>query len=66
MSSSGAVDELALIVLKMKESITVKDRLYKMQKFTNSFLGSDAIDFLSANQYLERQEVNNCFHSIHF
>ncbi|CAL5202899.1 unnamed protein product [Lathyrus oleraceus] len=56
-SSSGAVDELALIVRKMKESITVKDRLYKMRRFTNCFLGSDALDFLSEDQYLERPEA---------
>lgn len=60
ISSSGAIDELALIVLKMKESITVKDRLYKMRRFTNCFLGSDALDFLSEDQYLERQEVSLC------
>ncbi|CAK8566304.1 unnamed protein product [Lathyrus sativus] len=56
-SSSGAVDELALIVHKMKESITVKDRLYKMRRFTNCFLGSDALDFLSEDQYLEKPEA---------
>jgi len=58
ISISGAVDELALVVHKMKESITVKDRLYKMRRFTNCFLGSDALDFLSEDQYLERQEVS--------
>ncbi|KAL5076519.1 hypothetical protein RYX36_015503 [Vicia faba] len=57
ISSSGAVDELALIVLKMKESITVKDRLYKMRRFTNCFQGSDALNFLSEDQYLERPEA---------
>lgn len=57
ISVSGAVDELALVVHKMKESITVKDRLYKMRRFTNCFLGSDALDFLSEDQYLERQEA---------
>lgn len=58
VSSSGPPDELAIIVRKMKESITVKDRLYKMRRFTNCFLGSDAIDFLSDDQYLERPEVS--------
>ncbi|CAJ2644311.1 unnamed protein product [Trifolium pratense] len=57
ISSTGAVDELALIARKMKESITVKDRLYKMRRFTNCFLGSDALDFLSEDQYLERPEA---------
>lgn len=57
VSNSVALDELALIVLKMKESITVKDRLYKMRRFTNCFVGSDAVDFLSEDQYLERQEA---------
>ncbi|RDX61310.1 grx, partial [Mucuna pruriens] len=55
--SSGPLDELAVIVRKMKESIAVKDRLYKMRRFTNCFLGSDAIDFLSEDQYLERPEA---------
>lgn len=58
VSSGGALDEMALIVRKMKESITVKDRLYKMRRFTNCFLASDAVDFLSEDQYLERQEVS--------
>lgn len=58
VSSSGPLDELAIIVRKMKESIAVKDRLYKMRRFTNSFLSSEAIDFLSEDQYLERPEVS--------
>ncbi|KHN09152.1 uncharacterized protein LOC114415356 [Glycine soja] len=57
VSSSGPLDELAIIVRKMKESIAVKDRLYKMRRFTNSFLSSEAIDFLSEDQYLERPEA---------
>ncbi|XP_061365345.1 uncharacterized protein LOC133308690 [Gastrolobium bilobum] len=57
VSSSGALDELAVIVRKMKESIAVKDRLHKMRRFTNCFLGSDAVDFLSEDQYLERHEA---------
>ncbi|KAK6938194.1 DEP domain [Dillenia turbinata] len=56
-SSGGAVDELALIVLKMKNSIVIKDRFNKMRRFTNCFLGSEAVDFLSADQYLERTEA---------
>lgn len=57
LSSSGVIDELALIVRKMKESIVVKDRFYKMRRFTNCFLGSEAVDFLSEDQYLEREEA---------
>ncbi|CAJ1974154.1 unnamed protein product [Sphenostylis stenocarpa] len=55
--SSGLTDEMAVIVRKMKESIAVKDRLYKMRRFTNCFIGSEAIDFLSEDQYLERPEA---------
>lgn len=58
VSSSGTADELAMIVRKMKESIVVKDRFYKMRRFTNCFLGSEAVDFLSEDQYLEREEVS--------
>lgn len=57
LSSSGAIDELAAIVLKMKESIVVKDRFYRMRRFTNCFLGSEAVDFISEDQYLEREEA---------
>ncbi|KAL4333095.1 hypothetical protein GQ457_07G023310 [Hibiscus cannabinus] len=57
VSNDGSVDELALIVQKMKETIVVKDRLYKMRRFTNCFLGSEAVDFLSEDQYLEREEA---------
>ncbi|KAJ7965657.1 Glutaredoxin/DEP/DUF547 domain-containing protein [Quillaja saponaria] len=57
VSSSGSLDELALIVRKMKTSIVVKDRFYKMRWFTNCFLGSEALDFLSEDQYLEREEA---------
>lgn len=55
-SSKGHVDELALIVRKMKPCI-VKDRFYKLRKFKNCFSGSDAVDFLSSDQCLERDEV---------
>lgn len=58
MPSSGLPDELAIIVRKMKESVVVKDRLHKVRRFTNCFLGSEAIDFLSEDQYLERPEVS--------
>lgn len=58
LSSSGSIDELALIVRKMKDNIVVKDRFYKMRHFTNSFLGSEVVDFLSEDQYLEREEVS--------
>ncbi|CAI9116377.1 OLC1v1017507C4 [Oldenlandia corymbosa var. corymbosa] len=57
LSSSGSIDELALIVRKMKDNIVVKDRFYKMRRFTNCFLGSEAVDFLSEDQYLEREEA---------
>ncbi|CAH2070527.1 unnamed protein product [Thlaspi arvense] len=55
-SSKGPVDELALIVLKMKPFI-VKDRFYKLRRFKNCFLGSEAVDFLYADQRLERGEA---------
>lgn len=58
LSSSGAIDELAAIVLKMKESVVIKDRFYRMRWFTNCFLGSEAVDFISEDQYLEREEVS--------
>lgn len=62
VSSSGSIDELALIVRKMKESIVIKDRFCKMRRFTNCFLGTEAVDFLSEDQYLEREEVRRiCF-----
>lgn len=57
VSSRGIVDELAVIVRKMKESIVVKDRFYKFRRVTNCFLGSEAVDFLSEDQLLEREEV---------
>jgi len=56
--NSGLPDEMAIVVRKMKESIAVKDRLHKVRRFTNCFLGSEAIDFLSEDQYLERPEVS--------
>ncbi|TKY56223.1 Glutaredoxin protein [Spatholobus suberectus] len=57
VSTSGALDEMALIVRKMKKCIVVKDRFCKMRRFTNCFLGSEAVDFLSEDQYLERKEA---------
>ncbi|XP_068488909.1 uncharacterized protein [Phaseolus vulgaris] len=57
VSSRGALDEMALIVRKMKECIVVKDRFYKMRRFTNCFIASEAVDFLSEDQYLERKEA---------
>ncbi|KAL7608299.1 uncharacterized protein LOC111881552 isoform X1 [Lactuca sativa] len=57
VSSRGIVDELAVIVRKMKESIVVKDRFYKFRRVTNCFLGSEAVDFLSEDQLLEREEA---------
>lgn len=56
-SGSGKIDELATIVKKMRESITPKDRFYKMRRFSNCFLGSEAVDFISEDQYLERDEA---------
>lgn len=56
-SGSGKMDELVTIVRKMRESITPKDRFYKMRRFSNCFLGSEAVDFLSEDQYLERDEA---------
>lgn len=58
LSNSGAIDELALIARKMKEFVVVKDRFYKMRRFTNCFSGSEAVDFLAEDQYLEREEVS--------
>lgn len=58
-SGSGKIDELATIVRKMRESITPKDRFYKMRRFSNCFLGSEAVDFISEDQYLERDEVKH-------
>ncbi|XP_008233963.1 PREDICTED: uncharacterized protein LOC103332962 [Prunus mume] len=57
LSNSGAIDELALIARKMKEFVIVKDRFYKMRRFTNCFSGSEAVDFLAEDQYLEREEA---------
>ncbi|KAG8076332.1 hypothetical protein GUJ93_ZPchr0006g42433 [Zizania palustris] len=56
-SGSGKIDELATIVRKMRESITPKDRFYKMRRFSSCFPGSEAVDFLSEDQYLERDEA---------
>ncbi|KAK9166656.1 hypothetical protein Scep_001847 [Stephania cephalantha] len=56
-SCRGAVDELALVVKKMQESILVKDRFYKLRIFNKCFLGSDAVDFLSVDQDLSREDA---------
>ncbi|KAL5703870.1 hypothetical protein ACHQM5_022366 [Ranunculus cassubicifolius] len=56
-SCSGMVDELALVVRKMRDSILVKDRFQRMRRFSNCFVGSEAVDFLSEDQYLERKEA---------
>ncbi|XP_047322038.1 uncharacterized protein LOC124925939 [Impatiens glandulifera] len=56
-STSGSIDELASIVIKMKDFVTIKDRFYKLRRFKNCFLGSEAVDFLSEDQYLEREEA---------
>ncbi|KAH6782417.1 electron carrier/ protein disulfide oxidoreductase [Perilla frutescens var. frutescens] len=57
LSSGGVIDELALIVQKMKGSISIKDRFYKMRRYTDCFQGKDAVDFLSEDQYLEREDA---------
>lgn len=57
VSNSGTIDELAVIVRKMREAIVFKDRFYKMRRFTNCFIGSEAVDFISEDQYLEREEA---------
>ncbi|KAF8723511.1 hypothetical protein HU200_021458 [Digitaria exilis] len=56
-SGSGKMDDLATIVRKMRELVIPKDRFYKMRRFSNCFLGSEAVDFLSEDQYLERDEA---------
>ncbi|KAL1547049.1 hypothetical protein AAHA92_23568 [Salvia divinorum] len=56
-SSGGAIDELALIARKMKGSISIKDRFYKMRRYTDCFQGKDAVDFLSEDQSLEREQA---------
>jgi glutaredoxin len=58
-SGCGKMDELATIVRKMRETIAPKDRFYKMRRFSNCFPGSEAVDFISEDQYLERDEVKN-------
>lgn len=57
LSNSGVLDETALIVRKMKESIVPRDRFYKLRWFTSCFLGSEVVDFISEDQYLEREEA---------
>ncbi|XP_020242001.1 uncharacterized protein LOC109820285 [Asparagus officinalis] len=59
VSATGKIDELASIVKKMKESIVLSDRFSKLRKFNNCFLGSEAVDFLSRDQDLEREEAVN-------
>ncbi|KAG1366482.1 Glutaredoxin [Cocos nucifera] len=56
-SGSGKIDELASIARRMRESIIPRDRFYKMRRFSSCFLGSEAVDFLSEDQYLEREEA---------
>ncbi|CAN6202027.1 unnamed protein product [Urochloa humidicola] len=56
-SGNGKMDDLATIVRKMRESVTPKDRFYKMRRFSNCFLGSEAVDFLSEDQYLVGDEA---------
>ncbi|KAI7731570.1 hypothetical protein M8C21_025223, partial [Ambrosia artemisiifolia] len=55
VSTVGGIDELVVIVRKMKKSIVVKDRFYKFRRVTSCFLGSEAVDFLSEDQLLERE-----------
>lgn len=63
-SGTGVIDELAITVRKMRESIVVRDRFFKLRRVTNCFLGSEAVDFLSEDQYLEREEVSPFFFSL--
>lgn len=56
-SNNGTIDENALFVRKMRDSIVVRDRFYGLRRYTNCFLGSDAVNFISEDQYLEREEV---------
>ncbi|XP_042417627.1 uncharacterized protein LOC122006260 isoform X1 [Zingiber officinale] len=56
-SGNGTIDDMASIVRKMKESIIIKDRFYKMRRFSNCFVGSEAVNFLSEDQYFEREEA---------
>lgn len=65
LSSDGAIDELALIVQKMKGAVSIKDRFYKMRRYTDCFQGKDAVDFLSEDQYLEREEVDALYFFIY-
>lgn len=58
VSTSGCIDELAIVAQKMKESIVIRDRFSKMRRFTNTFVGSEAVDFLAQDQSLEREEVS--------
>lgn len=57
VSGCGKIDELATIIRRMKESIVIKDRYYKMRRFSRCFLASEAVDFLAEDQYLEREEA---------
>lgn len=57
VTGTGKIDELALLVRKMKGSIVVKERFYKMRMFDNCFIASEAVDFLAEDQYLEREEA---------
>ncbi|CAM8881490.1 unnamed protein product [Rhodiola kirilowii] len=56
-SNNGTIDENAMFVRKMRESIVVRDRFYRLRRFPSCFLGSDAVDFISEDQYLEREEA---------
>uniref|UniRef100_A0A7N0V754 DEP domain-containing protein n=1 Tax=Kalanchoe fedtschenkoi TaxID=63787 RepID=A0A7N0V754_KALFE len=56
-SNNGTVDENAAFVQKMRESIMVRDRFQRLRRFTSCFLGSDAVNFISEDQYLEREEA---------
>lgn len=64
LSSDGIVDELALIVRKMKGVVSIKDRFHKVRRYTDCFQGKDAVDFLSEDQYLEREEVSSISFSL--
>lgn len=55
--NNGMVDEFANVITKLREAVVVKDRFYKMRMFSKCFVGSEAVDFLSEDQLLERDEA---------
>eukprot|EP00252_Welwitschia_mirabilis_P004077 TRINITY_DN14268_c0_g1_i1.p1 TRINITY_DN14268_c0_g1~~TRINITY_DN14268_c0_g1_i1.p1 ORF type:complete len:794 (-),score=167.22 TRINITY_DN14268_c0_g1_i1:557-2938(-) len=56
-SSTGMVDDYVNVVKKLRESLVIKDRFYKMRLFSRCFVGSEAVDFIAEDQLLERDEA---------